>query len=276
MGLGFRRRICDRINLLFWPLNSDSQLTLPGDGEGQTQDFKSGWGCSQARPLPWYVALSLTSSSLGCLPHGAVGKRTWDQVFGGEMPATEGAVMTIRALPVSRSNEAREQGPSTILASWFQSTGWPRADPALMCLHLLNSQTAFWEGKPAAHKIMSQTRSHVDFYSHPQSNHYHDCFGKEDTKAGTCETDLSQGDQAGEWWPWDPPTEFLAPRQGLFPQYLHCHHAFCTEPGGWQRQDLTFNRLAHLFLQLSWSVTRSSFYGWETGLEGGENEKNYH
>ena len=54
-----------------------SSVSWPYLELGRDRPWISGWGCSQARSRPWCVAMSVTSSSLGCLADGAIRKRTW-------------------------------------------------------------------------------------------------------------------------------------------------------------------------------------------------------
>ena len=110
---------------------------------------------------------------------------------------------------------------------------------------MTNTRTAFWERKPALHEIVSQIGFHVDFCSHPQSDHHHYCCGKEETKAGTCERGLSQVTRlvSGDLGP--SPRNFWLPGRGSFFSTSTASPQPYTELGGQgrgQRKDLTFQQ----------------------------------
>ena len=165
-------------------------------------------------------------------------RETWVWSLGREDPLEKGMAIhsSILAWRISYTEEP----------GGLQSMGSQR----LKHNRMTNTWAAFWERKSALHEIVSQIGFHVDFCSHPQSNHYHYCCGKEETKAGTCERDLSQVTRlvSGELGP-SPQNFWLPDRGSFFSTYTDRPHPH-TELGGQergQRKDLIFQR-ACLFI----------------------------
>ena len=96
-------------------------------------------------------------------------RETWVWSLGREDPLEKGMAIhsSILAWRISYTEEP----------GGLQSMGSQR----LKHNRMTNTRAAFWERKSALHEIVSQIGFHVDFCSHPQSNHYHYCCGKEET-----------------------------------------------------------------------------------------------